>query len=146
MGIAPTDVFALIGGSGADILLQQHRHDVKRLGPVPTPFGLSAALYRVRTGDARFLFLPRHGEMGDEIAAPWVNYRANIYALKEYGISRILAWSGPGGMAPQVRVWHFTYTTNHPNGAQAWLDRIELVSEKGKPVPVIIAMTGSLAN
>jgi len=57
-----------------------------------------------------------------------------------------MAWSGPGGMAAQVRVWHFTHTTNHPNGAQAWLDRIELLSEKGKPVPVIISITGSLAN
>ena len=104
MGIAPTDVFALIGGSGADILLQQHSHDVKRLGPVPTPFGLSGTLYRVRIGDARFLFLPRHGEMGYEIAAPWVNYRANIYALKEHGISRILAWSGPGALDNSLNI------------------------------------------
>ncbi|MBT3381203.1 MAG: hypothetical protein HN742_37120 [Lentisphaerae bacterium] len=57
-----------------------------------------------------------------------------------------MAWSGPGGMAPQVRVWHMTHTTNHPKGAQARLDRIEVVSEKQKPVPVVISITGSLAN
>lgn len=104
MTIAPRDSFAVIGGSGAHDQLQQHSQNVKRLGPVPTPFGLSGPLYRVRIGDARFLFLPRHGETGHEIAAPWVNYRANIYALKEHGISRIWAWSGPRALDNSLNI------------------------------------------
>jgi len=77
------DTFAVIGGSGAHQVLQKYAPNATRLDPIPTPFGLSGALYRFRIGSAHFLFLPRHGETGYEIAAPWVNYRANIYALKE---------------------------------------------------------------
>jgi len=93
MAATPRDTFALIGGSGAHELLRSQAHHCHRLGPAPTPFGLSAPLYRVRLGEARFLFLPRHGETGYEVAAPWVNYRASIYALKEQGVERIVSWS-----------------------------------------------------
>jgi 5'-methylthioadenosine phosphorylase len=101
--MTPRDSLAVIGGSGAHELLRAQAQHVNRLGPVPTPFGLSAPLYRVRLGEAHFLFLPRHGETGYEIAAPWVNYRANIYALKEQGVSRLLAWSGPGAIGSSLR-------------------------------------------
>jgi len=96
--MTPRDTLAMIGGSSAHKLLEKNAQNLNRLGPVPTPFGLSSPLYRVRMREARFLFLPRHGETGYEIAAPWVNYRANIYALKEQGVSRIIAWTGPGAI------------------------------------------------
>jgi 5'-methylthioadenosine phosphorylase len=98
------DSLAVIGGSGAHKLLQAHAQTLTRLDPMTTPFGDSAPIYRVRMEDAAFLFLPRHGETGYEIAAPWVNYRANIYALKEHGVTRIMSWSGPGAINPQLRV------------------------------------------
>jgi len=103
----PHDTFAVIGGSGAQELLRANAQYVKRLGPVPTPLGLSAPLYRVRMGEANFLFLPRHGETGYEVAAPWVNYRANIYALKEYGVWRIMAWSGPGAIDVSLSIGEY---------------------------------------
>ena len=81
--------------------------NIERLGPVPTPFGLSSPVYRARLREELFLFLPRHGDAGGEIAAPWVNYRANIYALKEHGISRIMAWSGPRALDPSFRVGQY---------------------------------------
>lgn len=90
--MTPRDTFALIAGLGAPEIIGKNTEHLKRLGPVPTPFGLSAPLYRARLGEARFLLLPRHGHPGEEVAAPWVNYRANIFALKEYGVSRVLAW------------------------------------------------------
>lgn len=101
------DDFAVIGGSGAHELLRAHAQHVNRLGPLATPFGLSASVFRVRLRDAHFLFLARHGETGYEIAAPWVNYRANIYALKEHGVSRIMAWSGPGAIDLSLRVGEY---------------------------------------
>ena len=100
----PHDTFALVGGYGAHELLAANSRSVKRLGPTPTPFGLSAPLYRVRIGDANFLFMPRHGEVGEEIAAPWVNYRANIYALKEHGVGRMISWSGAGAVNVSLSV------------------------------------------
>lgn len=99
----PHDTLAVIGGSGAHEVLRAQAQYLKRLGPVPTPFGLSAPFYRVRMREQHFLFLPRHGEGGYEVAAPWVNYRASIYALKEHGISRIMAWSGPGAIDLSLR-------------------------------------------
>ena len=90
----PQDTFALIVGSGASDLFSANAQYLKRLGPMPTPFGLSAPLYRARIQEAHFLVLPRHGDAGEEVGAPWVNYRANVYALKEQGTRRIMAWAG----------------------------------------------------
>jgi 5'-methylthioadenosine phosphorylase len=98
---------AVIGGSGAHQVLAASQQLATRLGPVETPFGDSAPLYRIRKGDAHFLFLPRHGETGYEVAAPWVNYRANIYALKEHQVTRIVSWSGPGAIDASLRVGQF---------------------------------------
>ena len=52
----------------------------------------------------RYFFLSRHGERRYDRTAPYVNYRANIFAAKVLGVERIIAWSGPGivsrGMRP----------------------------------------------
>ncbi len=66
-----------------------------------TPFGQSAPLHKFTPPDAPpFIFLSRHGETGYDTTAPFVNYRANIWALKEKGIERIISWSGPGAIKP----------------------------------------------
>jgi len=39
--------------------------------------------------------------------APFVNYRANIYAAKELGVERILAWTGPGSLREEFRPGDF---------------------------------------
>ena len=92
-------MFAVIGGSQAHRLLGS----ATRLGPAATPYGPSQPLYRL--GDV--LFLPRHGERGYDVAASFVNYRANIYALREAGATRLLAWSGPGSLEPDWRPGEF---------------------------------------
>ena len=107
MGMTPRDTFAVIAGRGAHDLLRTKAQHFKRLGPVPTPFGLSSPLYRVRIGEARFLFLPRHGEADNKIAGPWVNYRANIYALKQHDVWRIMAWSGPAAIDVSLSVGQY---------------------------------------
>jgi 5'-methylthioadenosine phosphorylase len=105
--IMPRDTFAVIGGSGAQEIIRADAQCFKRLGPAPTPFGLSAPLYRVRMNEAHFLFMPRHGDTGEELAAPWVNYRASIYALKEQGASRIMAWSAPAAVNVALTVGQY---------------------------------------
>jgi len=96
-------VFAVIGGSGAYDLLAAGLAPAERLGPVQTPFGPSQAIYRLFAFSAHeTLFLSRHGERGYELNAASVNYRANLYALKERGATKVLAWSGPGAIDPSL--------------------------------------------
>ena len=110
--MASGDVFAVIGGSGAHQVLASVSQNCTRLDPIATPFGEPAPIYRVRLGDAQFLFLPRHGEAGRETAASWVNYRANLYALKECGVARILSWSGPAAIDTSLHVAQFVIPTD----------------------------------
>ena len=96
-----TDVGLLIvGGSRAyDPALASLGREVERR-VVETPFGPSAPIRILELGGRAVGFLSRHGETGYATAAPWVNYRANVYAAKELGVTRIVAWSGPGAIHP----------------------------------------------
>jgi 5'-methylthioadenosine phosphorylase len=67
-----------------------------------TPFGPSAPLHFLRYQDIPFIILSRHGEEKYSLAAPFVNDRANVWALKEWGVSRILSWSAPGSLNPGI--------------------------------------------
>lgn len=92
----PTSL-AIIGGSGAYHLLTQNRiGNETRCETRETPYGTSAPIHQFQFQDISFSFLSRHGETDYSITAPFVNYRANIYALKDLGVQRIVAWSGPG--------------------------------------------------
>ncbi len=97
-GTVPFQIpLAVIGGSGAYHLLSD-----KALGReeacdvLDTPYGKSAPLHVFNFANRKFLFLSRHGETDYSLTAPFVNYRANIHALKQCGVERVIAWSGPG--------------------------------------------------
>jgi 5'-methylthioadenosine phosphorylase len=92
----PDCSFAVIGGSQAYTLLREHKIVGERLGPAKTPYGPSEALYLVENKGVKFLFLSRHGEERYSVTAPFINYRANVYALKDRGVEWVLGWSGPG--------------------------------------------------
>jgi 5'-methylthioadenosine phosphorylase len=63
-----------------------------------TPYGDSRPVHRFRQGGIDFVVLSRHGEAGYEISAPFINARANLYALKALGVKKILAWVAPGSL------------------------------------------------
>ena len=89
--------FAVIGGSGAYHLLSENNlGEELDCVSIDTPFGESSPLHHFRFGELEFIFLSRHGEKDYSLTAPFVNYKANIYALKDCGAERIIAWSGPG--------------------------------------------------
>ncbi len=90
--------FAVIGGSTAYELISSGALSAKRLDRVDTPFGASQPVFLVTAGDSSFYFLSRHGEREYDISAPFVNYRANIYALKELGVRDILSWSAASAL------------------------------------------------
>ena len=86
--------FAVIGGSQAYDLLRKGAIQGERIGEITTPFGCSQPVFHIRNNDGEMLFLSRHGETGYNLTAPFVNYRANIYALKDLGVKQIVSWSG----------------------------------------------------
>lgn len=91
---------AIIGGSQG-FRTVQGGGIAETLGAIDTPYGKSQPVHMLESG---VLFLSRHGESGYHVTAPYVNYRANIYALKELGVERIVAWSGPGAIDPVIPI------------------------------------------
>jgi 5'-methylthioadenosine phosphorylase len=67
-----------------------------------TPYGDSRPVHWFRHGDVEFVVLSRHGEAGYEISAPFINARANLYALKALGVEKILAWVAPGSLREEM--------------------------------------------
>jgi len=98
---------AIIGGSKAYELLQSGALKAKRLGERATPFGESSPVLLLDAAGGELLFMSRHGESGYACAASWVNYRANVYALKELGATAVIAWSGPGAIDKRYNVGQF---------------------------------------
>lgn len=86
---------AIIGGTGlnsmpdAELVEQSHPD---------TPYGAtSAPLQEVALRGRRVVFLARHGQP-HRIPPHRINYRANLWALREQGVSRILAVNAVGGI------------------------------------------------
>jgi 5'-methylthioadenosine phosphorylase len=83
---------AIIGGTGFETFLENAKK--LRLG---TPYGLAPPLSIVRIGEKEVCFLPRHGP-GHFLPPHKINYRANIYALHEIGVERIIAINAVGAI------------------------------------------------
>jgi len=94
---------ALIARVGAhEPLLAAGARELRRATRHDTPFGASNPVHLLEWQGLPFAVLSRHGEQGYAVAAPWVNDRANLYALKDLGVERILSWSSPGSLVPAV--------------------------------------------
>lgn len=88
---------AVLGGSGAyNLLRTQVLGRERNCQVLETPYGKSVPIHHFSSESQDFLFLSRHGENDYSLTAPFVNYRANIHALKQRGVERVIAWSGPG--------------------------------------------------
>lgn len=91
---------AIIGGSGLGKIksLQSLRREVVR-----TPYGdPSCPLSFGTLGAYDVVFLARHGA-GHRIAPHEINYRANLWALKEAGVTEIVAVAAVGGIDPGLK-------------------------------------------
>ena len=98
---------AVIGGSRAyDMLSRNSFGKTIKLVKPKTPYGKSAPIHLFEGKEFSFWFLSRHGERGYDLAAPFVNYRANVWALKEKGVERIVSWSGPGAITVKMKPGH----------------------------------------
>jgi len=93
----------IIGGSG--LYEMDGLTDVREIA-IETPFGEpSDAIVSGRLGDTRLLFLPRHGR-GHRLLPSELPFRANIWALKKLGASRVIAVSAVGSLREQIEPGH----------------------------------------
>jgi len=87
----------VFGGSGFYSLLA----DSEEIA-VDTPFGPpSAPLMVGEIGGKKVAFLPRHGR-DHQFPPHRVNYRANVWAMKSAGVSRLLGPCAAGSLQPDV--------------------------------------------
>ncbi len=99
-----TAVVGLIGGSG---LRTPSLLDDAVAKPLDTPYGKpSDAPVAGRHGDTTVLFLSRHGAE-HRIPPHRINHRANLWALKELGATRILATASTGSLKTSIRPGSF---------------------------------------
>lgn len=93
-------MFAIIGGSG---LSRLSTLDVVRREIVRTPYGIpSGPIIFGELCGKPVMFLARHG-FGHTIPPHLVNYRANIWALREAGASAILSVASVGGIRSDLK-------------------------------------------
>jgi 5'-methylthioadenosine phosphorylase len=91
-------MIGVFGGSGFYRFLD----DVVEEVPVATPYGPPSAPVRVgRVEGAEVAFMPRHG---DEHTLPphRINYRANVWAMREVGVRRMIGPSACGSLRPEL--------------------------------------------
>ncbi len=99
MGTAEWGVF---GGSGFYEFLDDALDVV-----VDTPFGSTAAPVTIGTIAGRTVaFIARHGR-NHEFAAHRVPYRANVWALRELGVRRVIAPCSVGSLQPDIHPGQF---------------------------------------
>ncbi len=90
----------VIGGSGLYKMAGLENVEERR---VSTPFGEpSDALVIGTLEGVRVAFIARHGR-GHRLTPTEVNYRANIFALKQLGVERIVSISACGSLREQLR-------------------------------------------
>ena len=90
----------VMGGSGV-----YHMEGVEIVAEhrLATPFGSpSDAVVETRISDQSVYFLPRHGR-GHVLLPSEVPYRANVYAMKQMGVTHLLAISAVGIMRESIK-------------------------------------------
>ena len=98
---APT--LGVLGGSGLYDL--PGLEGVERID-ADTPFGPpSDQLVIGRLGGTRLVFLPRHGR-GHRLLPTEINFRANVFALKQRGVEWIVAVSAVGSLRAEIAPGH----------------------------------------
>ena len=96
----------IIGGSGMEDPAFIHDYSSK---VVSTPYGdPSSELVIGNIEDVPVVILSRHGK-GHSINPTNVNYRANIWSLKEEGCTHILAVTACGSLRERIKPGHFVF-------------------------------------
>ena len=92
----------VFGGSGFYSFLE----DAETV-EVDTPYGSPSAPAHIgEVGGVRVAFIPRHG-LKHEFPPHKINYRANVWAMKELGVSRVVGPNAVGSLQSDVKPGEF---------------------------------------
>ena len=95
-------MIGVIGGTGFATLVDGG----ERVG-IETPYGAPSAPLTVgEVAGARVAFLPRHGAE-HELPPHRIPYRANLWALREVGVTRIVATNASGALTRDLAIGDF---------------------------------------
>jgi 5'-methylthioadenosine phosphorylase len=92
----------VFGGSGFYSFLE----DIEEIR-VDTPYGAPSDKISIAAVEGkRVAFLPRHGR-DHRLPPHMINYRANVYAMKKLGVTRIIGPCAAGSLQPHVKPGDF---------------------------------------
>jgi 5'-methylthioadenosine phosphorylase len=138
-------ILGIIGGSGLYGL--DGLSDVEEIR-VKTPFGdPSDAVIRGKLAGVTLLFLPRHGR-GHRIGPHRINYRANVFALKQLGAQQVLSVSAVGSLKESVHPGDFVlvdqFIDRTRGRASTFFDDFGMVAHVGFGDPVDAALVAAV--
>lgn len=140
-------MLGIIGGSG---FYQMDGVEVLRQSEVSTPYGSpSAPLTFATCGGREIVFLPRHGG-GHTLLPSEINYRANIWALKDAGVRQVLAVSAVGSLRQELAPGDFVIPDQYIDHTKGLRERTffgnGLVAHISTAQPVCAALSAALAQ
>ena len=92
----------VFGGSGFYSMMDSFE-EIK----IETPYGAPRDLIAIGTvGDRKVAFLPRHGKQ-HQYPPHMIPYRANVYAMKQLGVTQIIGPNCVGSLQPHIKPGHF---------------------------------------
>jgi 5'-methylthioinosine phosphorylase len=124
-------MIAVIGGTGLNSFVGG-----ERCATVETPYGdVSADIIRASVSEKSVYFLARHGS--PHVIPPHkINYRANLWALKQLGVSQLIAVNAVGGIHAEMQagvlvlpdqIIDYSYGREHSfyDGSSTTLDHVD---------------------
>ncbi len=104
----PRADIGVFGGSG----FYQLDGDIKEI-KIHTPYGPpSDAIQLAKVGGRTVAFLPRHGR-GHALPPHRINYRANLHAMHQLGVSRLISPCACGSLQADIKPGEFVVTDQY---------------------------------
>ncbi|MFQ5476278.1 MAG: S-methyl-5'-thioadenosine phosphorylase [Nitrosopumilus sp.] len=123
----------IFGGTGIyDSGLLENAQEID----IDTPYGKPSDTITVGTFNGRKIaFLPRHGKK-HTIPPHMINFKANIWAFKELGVTRIIAPSAVGSLKEELEPGHFALPSQFIDYTKS---RDGSFSENGRVIHISVA-------
>ena len=97
-------MIGIIGGTGIYEIVEMGKELETKV--LETPYGESPEISIFKLHHKKIVFMPRHAK-GHANPPHMINYRANIYALKQMGVERIIATNAVGSLESAVKPGDF---------------------------------------